>query len=231
MSASPPFCLPTFYLKTTMTKLKFLFATLLVSGIAFAAIQQLDDNTSRFLSAFRTGILVGRAVDNPSDTQINANRVTRLLGASATVDFASAREGSELSAAITVKGARAGDACAVGIPAAAAALKAEFECAVTASDEVKIRFSPQSKQVGTATLVSASPSTVDVTGITASSYCTATPVGTTAAIAAGGVAASLTSTTLTLTGPNTVTTVLNYSCAAPVDPASGTFYVRVTSAQ
>lgn len=167
-------------------------------------------------------------------TGTEANAVTKMLAgpvAGSTIDFASAREGSELSAAITVTGAVAGDPCFVGVPTAAGALKAEFECAVTATNEVKIRFSPQSKQVGTATLVSASPSTVDVTNITASSYCTATPEGTTAAIAAGGIAASLTSTTLTLTGPNTVATVVKYSCAAPVDPASGVYFVRVLSQQ
>ena len=216
---------------TKITKFAVFTILALTAGLALAAVQRLEFNSSPHLTAIPSGIVIAPRSALATDALINAHRITRSLGASATVDFASAREGSELSSAITVAGARAGDACEVGVPAAAGALKAEFECAVTASDQVKIRFSPQSKQVGTATLVSASPSTVDVTGITASSYCTATPVGTTAAIAAGGVAASLSSTTLTLTGPNTVTTVLNYSCAAPVDPASGTYYVRVTSSQ
>lgn len=159
------------------------------------------------------------------------NAITKALGASATIDFASASAGSELSSAITVTGAAVGDPCFVGVPSAAAALKANFTCYVSAADAVKVQFAPMSTQRGAATLETGTPSTVVVAGITASSVCTATPVGTTATIAAAGVAVSLTTTNLTITGPDTVTTVINYECAAPVDPASGSFYVRVISSQ
>lgn len=161
----------------------------------------------------------------------SGNGITKALGGSATIDFASASEGSELSSAITVTGAAAGDPCFVGVPTAAAALKADFSCFVTAANEVKVQFAPASKQRGAATLVSGTPSQVVVASITASSVCTAAPVGLTATIAGGGVAVSLTTTNLTITGPDSVTTVVNYECAAPVDPASGTYYVRVISAQ
>lgn len=159
------------------------------------------------------------------------NSITKALGASATIDFASAYAGSELSSAITVTGAAVGDPCFVGVPSAAAALKANFTCYVSAADAVKVQFAPMSTQRGTATLVSGTPSTVVVASITASSYCTAAPIGTTAAIAGGGLATSLSTTNLTITGPDSVTTALIYECAAPVDPASGTFYVRVISGQ
>lgn len=64
---------------------------------------------------------------------------------------------------------------------------------------------------GSAALSSASPSTTTVTVPTGAS-CACWPVGTTALIAAGGCAASVSSTTLTLTGPNSVTTTMRYMC-------------------
>lgn len=72
---------------------------------------------------------------------------------------------------------------------------------------------------GTVPLSSASPSTAVVTGIsptftsTSTYSCICSPVGTTAVIAAGGCGVSNTSTSsITLTGPNTVTTVMSFSC-------------------
>jgi hypothetical protein len=70
---------------------------------------------------------------------------------------------------------------------------------------------------GTVALSSASPSIASITQLpftTSTSYvCTATPEGTTAAVAAGGIAINKTSgTAMTLTGPNTVTTVIDYRC-------------------
>lgn len=69
--------------------------------------------------------------------------------------------------------------------------------------------------IGTVALGSASPSTVTVTALpftTTSFVCTASPTGNTAAIAAGGVAITYSTNTVTFTGPNTVTTVINYIC-------------------
>lgn len=70
---------------------------------------------------------------------------------------------------------------------------------------------------GTAPLTSGSPSTASITGLpftSSTSYtCTASPQGTTAAIAAGGVAVNQTSgSAMTLTGPNTVSTVIQFIC-------------------
>lgn len=64
------------------------------------------------------------------------------------------------------------------------------------------------------TLNGASPSTCTAT-VLASSKCVCSPVGTTAAIAAGGCAVSLSGTTLTLTGPNGATNDVNVWCTPP----------------
>lgn len=64
---------------------------------------------------------------------------------------------------------------------------------------------------GSCTLDGLSPSTCAVT-VTAAAFCTCSPVGTTAAIAAGGCAVSLAASTLTITGPNAATNVVNYHC-------------------
>jgi hypothetical protein len=64
---------------------------------------------------------------------------------------------------------------------------------------------------GTVALVSGSPSTVTKT-VASGSTCFCWPVGTTAAIAAGGCAANVSATTATFTGPNTVTTTVGYVC-------------------
>ena len=161
---------------------------------------------------------------------VAANKVTRALGASATIDFTSSTVAPVISSSITVTGAQAGDPCFVGVPTAAGALNAQFECFVASADSVKVKFTPMNKAKGQVALTSGTPSTATAT-VAASSVCTCTPVGATAAIAAAGCATGVSSTTLTLTGPNTVTTTMTYDCAAPVDPASGTFYVRVLSSQ
>lgn len=64
---------------------------------------------------------------------------------------------------------------------------------------------------GTVALVSGTPSTQTAT-VESGSTCFCWPVGTTAAIAAGGCAANVSSTTATFTGPNTVTTTVGYVC-------------------
>lgn len=64
---------------------------------------------------------------------------------------------------------------------------------------------------GTVALTSGTPSTATATVRTGAS-CVCWPVGTTAAIAAGGCAASVSATTATFTGPNTVTTTVRWMC-------------------
>ena len=166
-------------------------------------------------------------------TTTTTNAVTRALAgpvAGTTIDFTSTYSGIVLSTSIAVVGAVAGDPCFVGVPTAAAALKAKFGCYVDATDSVKVWFSPENTVDAQLALASASPSTQTAT-VPASSICTVTALGTTAAIAAGGIAWSVTTTTATFTGPNTVTTAFAYHCVAPVDPASGAYFVRVISNQ
>lgn len=200
-------------------------AVVLMATLAFAAGYSGSTNNDLVPRWMKGGMFVGSA--GPGDTK---NRVTRVLGATATVDFTSAYDGVAYSSAITVTGALVGDRCQVGMPAAAAALKANFECHVTAADEVKISFQPADISAGTAALVSGTPSTQTAT-VTASSICVVSPLGLTAVIAGAGIAWSVTTTTATFTGPDTVTTTFAYRCMAPVDPASGTFTVTVTSHQ
>lgn len=64
---------------------------------------------------------------------------------------------------------------------------------------------------GTCNLSSGTPSTCTAT-VESGSVCSCWPVGTTAAIAAGGCAANVAATTATFTGPNTVTTTIRYIC-------------------
>lgn len=70
---------------------------------------------------------------------------------------------------------------------------------------------PAAAACGTCNLASASPSTCTAT-VASGSSCVCWPIGTTAAIAAGGCAANVSSTTATFTGPNTVTTTVRYLC-------------------
>lgn len=121
-------------------KTVFLLFTLL-SLCAFALTQQLDRNTSPRLQSFLSGMLIGPEKIQASNALISANKITRALGASATIDFASATTTTVDSAAITVTGARVGDPCFVG-PPAAVVVNASFTCIVTAADTVKVRFTP-----------------------------------------------------------------------------------------
>ena len=67
--------------------------------------------------------------------------ITRTLGASAVIDFASSTIVCTDSSAITVTGALAGDPCFVG-PPAAIANNSSFTCYVSAADAVKVRHCP-----------------------------------------------------------------------------------------
>lgn len=104
----------------------------------------------------------------------------------------------------------AGSSTGAGSAAAIANCGTLVACANTAVPTAKIVY-------GTAALTSASPSTATLTGLpftSSSSYvCTASPVGATAAIAAAGAAfGNVSGASTVITGPNTVTTVIDYIC-------------------
>lgn len=109
----------------------------LVASVAFAAPFVIDE-VARVMNG---GFFVHqRAIPNAS-----ANKVTRMLGGSATIDFVAGTIICTDSTAITVTGALVGDACFVGGPAAPQA-NSTFTCYVSATDNVKVRHCP----VGTA---------------------------------------------------------------------------------
>lgn len=206
-----------------MKRLGIVALALLTIGVAWAAVSPTAIDYGARWS--KSGIWIGTSA---TETATQAHRLAKRLGGSTDYDFPATSVGIATSWAVTVTGAAVGDTCTVSAPAAASALAASFSCVVTAANEVKIIFTPKSQQRGAATLVSGTPSQVVVAGITASSVCTATPVGLTALIAGAGVAVSLTTTNLTITGPDTVTTVINYDCVAPVDPADGGYAFELT---
>jgi hypothetical protein len=113
-------------------------------------------------------------------------------------------------------GCQGGSWALAGGPVTVSAIAGQF-CGTTST----CAATPATVRVvtGSAALVSASPSAVTITGIspaftsTSTFMCTASPVGTTAAIASTGVAVDLVSgSSITITGPNTVTTVVTYIC-------------------
>jgi hypothetical protein len=94
-----------------------------------------------------------------------------------------------------------------------------FECGTTSTCANTAASTGNWAFIGSVALGSASPSVVTVSGFspaftsTATYTCTAVPEGATAAIAAAGVAVTKTSaSSVTFTGPNTVTTVIDYRC-------------------
>lgn len=96
---------------------------------------------------------------------------------------------------------------------------ASYECGTSAACSPTNVSTSDWHLFGSSALVSASPSTASISGLspaftsTATYWCTATPQGTTAAIAAAGAAINKTSgSAFTITGPNTVTTVIDWHC-------------------
>lgn len=107
-------------------------AVALFSTVAFAAI----GNIWLQPSLMKGGLFVGSAAAVTS-----TNMITRTLGASAVIDFASGSIVCTDSADIAVTGALAGDPCFVG-PPAAIANNSSFTCYVSAADVVKVRHCP-----------------------------------------------------------------------------------------
>lgn len=126
---------------------KIALAVLLVGATAAFAIQQLDSSRSDRLQAWISGILIAPKSLNTSDAVINTNRITRALGASATIDFAAGTIVCAESAAISVPGARSGDACSVGqlatlVNVDGGILNGSFSCRVSSADNVTVRHCP-----------------------------------------------------------------------------------------
>ena len=129
-----------------MKKLVFV-AVAVCSFLALALTQQLELVETSRLTAMPGGLHIGPKSMHTTNAKINADRITRTWGATATVDFAAGTSRCDLSSAITVLGARTGDPCHVGAPTTlgydgGAGLNATFTCHVSANDAVKIKHCP-----------------------------------------------------------------------------------------
>lgn len=117
-------------------------------SLAQGVVERVDRAGSAYPIHFDRGFYVGPRVPDPTST--TANKVTRMLSASATIDVATATAACNDSAAVTVVGAQVGDPCFVGAPTtitgAGTGLSSSFTCYVSAADAVKLRHCP----VGTA---------------------------------------------------------------------------------
>lgn len=129
-----------------MSKNKYLIAVALAlatGSLAFAAAQSISgveyDNSPR-PRLIKPGLFIG---DETNALKSTTNKIPYTLGASATIDFASATITCRDSSAITVTGAKVGDPCFVGIPATLTSggtgLHESFTCYVSAADNVKVR--------------------------------------------------------------------------------------------
>lgn len=198
-----------------MKNIKYIVAAMLAAAVAYAAV---DLNVSK-VNDPRPQQFVAGTYTGPIAT--TTNKVTKSLGNSATINFSSSAAGVALSSSITVPGAKAGDPCFAGVPTAAAALKAVFGCYVDATDSAKVFFSPQDMARGDFFLDGGAQTVT----VSSGSLCMCNDRDD----ATKGCKMPVSSTTATITG--TGGDIVNYSCAAPVDPASGTFYVRILSNQ
>lgn len=114
---------------------KHLFTAAVLFAVAAVAAPFAIDEVTRNMKG---GFFAGSAAAATS-----TNKVTRTLGACATIDFATATIVCRDSTGITVTGAAVGDPCFVGMPATLTAggtgLHDTFSCYVSAADTVKVR--------------------------------------------------------------------------------------------
>lgn len=110
----------------------FAIAAALLATVAFAAVGNIYMQPVLMKGGFYAGSAAAATA---------TNIVSRSLGATATIDFASGSIVCTDSSGITVTGALAGDPCFVG-PPAAIANNSSFTCYVSAADTVKVRHCP-----------------------------------------------------------------------------------------
>jgi len=138
-------------------KKRLVFLALAISTLAFGVVyQQLDLSVGNKIRVYTSGLLVAPLSVLGTDAQVNASKISRALGASATINFAPQGATCTDSSAVTVLGARAGDPCVVGVPLAVTNVDggslSTFSCFVSAADAVKVRLCSQaSEDVASAT--------------------------------------------------------------------------------
>lgn len=128
-----------------MKKIATLIAALavVITGVVYAQnVQQIELDVSQRVKVYTGGLLIGPTSLLTTNASINANRITRSLGTSATIDVASTGTlACSDSAAITLVGAKVGDPCFVGLPATQPTNgSGTFLCVATAADQIKLRF-------------------------------------------------------------------------------------------
>lgn len=123
---------------------------ILIAGVALA---QVNPRTLGDIFGFRAVVITkGSGVSDPragalhigrlnSEFPSTTHRITRMLRGSYTVDFTTQTATCGDSAAQTLTGARTGDLCVVSPPAASTA-NTMFNCRVSASNQVIVRFCP-----------------------------------------------------------------------------------------
>ena len=124
-----------------MKKIIILLGVIFFGAVVYAATEKVEFQGSQFPTWFNKGIYVGPLVPSPAGDKLN--KITRVLSATATIDFASATITCRDSAAIVTTGAQIGDPCFVGMPetltAGGTGLHETFSCYVSAADAVKVR--------------------------------------------------------------------------------------------
>lgn len=108
---------------------------ILLAGVLLVSAVVLAD-TFGVLAQFNDGIFVG-----PKSVYSSTHKVTRILNGAYTIDFASSTITCVDSAGQTLTGARTGDVCVVSPPAASTA-NTMFNCRVSATNTVIVRYCP-----------------------------------------------------------------------------------------
>ena len=101
------------------------------AGVAFAASSATVQRTPW---VFLAPLYVGSTGDVTA-----GNKVSKLLGASSSIDFGGVTDSCEDSSGITVTGAAAGDVCSVGAPSTMPSATSWITCYVSAANTVKVR--------------------------------------------------------------------------------------------
>jgi hypothetical protein len=122
-------------------KKALVLAGVLVGGLAFAQLALNVDIFNARPVLFSQPIHIGPALGPNRVFPSSTSRVTRLLRADYTIDFASATITCVDSAAQTLTGARTGDICLVSPPAGSTA-NTSFTCRVNAANQVTVRYCP-----------------------------------------------------------------------------------------
>jgi hypothetical protein len=176
-------------------------AVFTTSTAGLTQVQSVGTNQTLKLNGSGSGkITLQDGTDNTKQVVVDPSGNATGIAATLAFGATSARTATFPDATITVSGAR------------------NFNCGTTTTAACTAQI-PPIIHTGQFALTSASPSVATITGLSpaftsSSSYvCSLSPTGTTAAVAAGGMAINYVSgSSFTVTGPNTVTTQANYVC-------------------